>query len=141
MTPLPPHPPKSWEGRSAPRTTPVFASGEYLAQMCGEIDRLRARVAELEREKEDALRLIRTAETTNSGCLVTAVRDTIRTLEEADADARRARIRRTPAGAPRFPVHNHGPHEGAGLACREQLVGECMIRGADRTEDLNREKV
>lgn len=31
----------------------------------------------------------------------------------------------------RFPVHNHGPEEGAGLACREsfvggRLIGQCM---------------
>lgn len=116
--------------RSTLRTTPVYASGEYLAQMCQEIDRLRAAVAHLEREKEDALRLIRAAETTESGCLVTAVRDTIKCLESVEDSARRASIVRRGSVERRFPRHNHGPEEGAGLACREHIVGECMIRGA-----------
>lgn len=27
------------------------------------------------------------------------------------------------------PVHNHGPEEGLGLACRETLIGECLRAG------------
>jgi len=25
------------------------------------------------------------------------------------------------------PVHNHGPEDGPGIACRERLVGQCLL--------------
>lgn len=33
-------------------------------------------------------------------------------------------------------VHNHGPEEGPGLACRESLIGDCL---RDRLERAERE--
>lgn len=32
------------------------------------------------------------------------------------------------------PIHNHGPEEGPGLACREHKIGECQIDALTVTE-------
>ena len=33
-------------------------------------------------------------------------------------------------------VHNHGPEEGEGLACRESLIGDCLRGGYDELVSL-----
>jgi hypothetical protein len=40
-------------GREDAHATPAFASGEYMAQMCNEIDRLRAEIERLDAVRDD----------------------------------------------------------------------------------------